>query len=318
MKQVVGWGALNMDRIIRVERILVDGEAAILEQLPPLPGGSAANTIAALARLGVKTGFLGAVGDDEGGGMLLDDFRSHGVDVSHIAVKNGWPTGAVLCLSDREGNRSLYVSPGANELLAVADVDLEYLAEAEVVHLSSLSGSPQLQQQKAAVAALSDRVKVSFAPGALYVRWGWTELAPILERCHFLFLNQDEITALTGQGLEAGARRCLEAGCQQVTVTLGAGIQVPGSSIPKGAYIATRDSQFFLDILPSPAGPVEATGAGDAFAAGFLFGYLNGRDLLSCGRLGMALAHLALSRPGARVGLPTLSQLNSYLDSLPS
>ena len=118
--EIVGLGALNIDHIYQVERILTDGEAVVNRSVSS-PGGSAANTIYGLAKLGVGAGFIGAIGDDAEGKMLLQDFQKVGVDISQIRVKQKAKTGSVLCLTDRLGRRSLYVIPGANNLLAIDD-----------------------------------------------------------------------------------------------------------------------------------------------------------------------------------------------------
>ena len=111
--EVVGLGALNIDHLYTVERILSDGEA-VVNETKSSPGGSAANTIYGLAKLGVNTGFTGVVGDDAEGKILLNDLQKVGVDISQIRIKPGAKTGSVLCLSDSLGKRSLYVIPGAN------------------------------------------------------------------------------------------------------------------------------------------------------------------------------------------------------------
>ena len=85
--EVVGLGALNIDHLYRVERILDDGEA-VVNEAKSFPGGSAANTIYGLAKLGVNTGYTGVVGDDEAGRIMLHDFYEAGVDVNQIRVKN--------------------------------------------------------------------------------------------------------------------------------------------------------------------------------------------------------------------------------------
>jgi ribokinase len=95
---VVGIGALNIDQIYRVERVLLDGEAPV-DEPSTVPGGSAANTIYGLAKLGMRTGFIGAVGDDETGEILIEDFKGVGVEVSQIKFKERAKTGSVLCLS---------------------------------------------------------------------------------------------------------------------------------------------------------------------------------------------------------------------------
>ena len=105
--EVVGLGALNVDHIYTVKHILTDGET-VVNQAISSPGGSAANTIYGLAKLGVNTGFIGAIGDDAGGKLLIKDFRKAVVDTSQIKIKTGVKTGSVLGLSDKLGHRSLY------------------------------------------------------------------------------------------------------------------------------------------------------------------------------------------------------------------
>ena len=92
--EVVGLGALNIDHMYRVEHILDDGEA-VVDEAKSFPGGSAANTIYGLAKLGVNTGYTGVVGGDAEGKILLQDFQKVGVDTSQIRVKLDAKTGSV-------------------------------------------------------------------------------------------------------------------------------------------------------------------------------------------------------------------------------
>ncbi len=285
--------------------ILVDGEAPVLEQALHA-GGSAANTIFGLAKLGIKTGFIGAVGDDNEGRILLHDFQRVSVDTSGIKVKKKAQTGSALCLSDGQGQRSLYVSPGANGLLRWQDVDLEYLNRAQIVHLSSFAQDAQFDVQRQVLSAISTTVKISFAPGALYTEKGWQVLAPLIARTYALFLNQDEMQKLTGKEVGKGAQRCLDEGCRIVIVTLGQGIE-RGKSVV--CYLSDGQQEHFIEAMQSKLPVVDTTGAGDAFAAGFLYGLLQGKELRECGLLGQAMAQFAISKMGARAGLPTPSQL---------
>ena len=104
--EVVGLGAMNIDHLCRVKSIPVDGET-VVEEIRSSPGGSAANTIYALAKLGIRTGFIGAVGDDEDGTALLADFNSVEVDTSMVRIHKNTRTGSALCISDHQGNRQV-------------------------------------------------------------------------------------------------------------------------------------------------------------------------------------------------------------------
>jgi ribokinase len=304
--QIVGLGALNIDHIYKVERILDDGEA-VASETESFPGGSAANTIYGLAKLGISTGFCGVVGDDDEGRTLLQDFQKVGVDTSRIKVKPKAKTGSVLCLSDKLGRRSLYVLPGANNLLTMDDLDLNYINQAGVLYLSSFADDRQFKVSLELIDKLDSSVKLSFAPGALYASKGLKALVPILRRTYLLFLNEDEIRQLTGEDVKAGAESCLEQGCHNVAVTLG-----KGGKLGKAAVGYIRDAENDYVIEPASRDTeteVETTGAGDAFAAGFLYGVVNNKGLEECGLLGDISARFSITKIGARQGLPTPNQL---------
>jgi ribokinase len=303
--EVVGLGALNIDHIYKVERLLEDGETTVLET-GSCPGGSAANTIYGLARFGVSTGFCGVVGDDDDGKILLRDFQTAGVDTSRIRIKRGAKSGSVLCLSDKRGRRSLYVLPGANNQLTMADLDLTYINRANMLHLSSFADNAQFKVVLELVGRLDASVKLSFAPGALYAVKRLKTLAPILNRTHLLFINQSEMRQLTGKDVISGAESCLKQGCQNVVVTLG-----KGSRIRKATAVGyIRDSENEYVIKPRDIGAgTDTTGAGDAFAAGFIYGVLKGKGLEDCGRLGEITAFFSTTKLGARVGFPSLKEL---------
>jgi len=305
--EVVGLGALNIDHIYKVERILDDGEA-VVNEAESSPGGSAANTIYGLARLGVSTGFSGVVGDDAEGKILLQDFQEVGVESSRIRVKHVAKTGSVLCLSDRLGRRSLYVLAGANNLLTIDDLDLTYINQARMLHLSSFADDRQFKVLLELIDRLDLSVKLSFAPGALYAIKGLKALAPILSRTYLLFIDQNEIGQLTGEDVIAGAESCLRQGCQNVVVTLGKGARLRGTTTV--CYIRDAENECIIEPTDQDTGAeVDTMGAGDAFAAGFLYGLVKGKKLRECGLLGDIVAQFCISKIGARQGLPTLNEL---------
>ena len=120
---VAGFGALNLDRLYRVKRIAKKGEHMPILDATDSPGGSAANTVAGLARLGARCGFIGAVGDDAEGKIMLDDFKRYEVDTNGITVLKDAKTGIIIGFVDSKGERTLYPYPGANSLLEREDID---------------------------------------------------------------------------------------------------------------------------------------------------------------------------------------------------
>ncbi len=310
--EIVGLGALNIDHLYKVDRILDDGEAVVNES-KSFPGGSAANTIYGLAKLGVNTGFAGVVGDDAEGKILVEDFQKVGVDTSQIRVKTGAKSGLVLCLSDRLGRRSLYVVPGANNRLTIDDIDLSYINQARIVHLSSFADDRQFKVLLELTDRLDLSTRLSFAPGALYTAKGLKALTPILSRSYVLFINQNEMRQLTSKDITAGAEICLKQGCHIVVVTLGRGtrLELASRTVTATCYIRNAEGEYVVEPDRRGIGAeVDTTGAGDAFATGFLYGLLKDKDLNQCGRLGDIVAQFSIAKMGARQGFSTLNQLS--------
>jgi ribokinase len=306
---IVGFGAMNIDHLYKVDEIVADGEQSV-NGFESLPGGSAANTIYGLAKLGVKAGFVGAIGIDDDGEELIKDFKNVAVDTSQIRIKQEVKTGSTICLSDRLGGRAIYVSPGANNLLGPEDIDLAYLNQAQMVHLSSFADDRQFNLQVSVTEKLPTSVTVSLAPGMLYVARDLKALVPLLERAHIVFMNREEIERLTGDGFKSGAREIVKSGCRIVVVTLGKGLD-KGKVGMVTAYIYDGKQEYEVESEEVTSKlPLESTGAGDAFAAGFIFGFLRGKKLEECGLLGDIMASFGIRAIGARKGLPTLAQLS--------
>jgi len=310
---VVGFGAMNIDHLCQVKELVVDGEQSVTDFVS-IPGGSAANTIYGLARLGLKAGFVGAVGADKSGKALIDDLKTAAVNTSHISVKKA-ETGATTCLSDRLGRRAIYVSPGANNLLDRKDIDIDYFNQTKLVHMSSFASDKQLKLQVDLAKKLKDSVRLSLAPGMIYVTKGLKALIPLLRKTFVVFMNREEIERLGGKDFIAGAEELVKIGCRIIVVTLGKGLDKSKSNVVT-AYI--RDGEKEFEVISKKAGrksSLETTGAGDAFATGYLFGLLKGKNIEECGRLGDTMAGFAIEKVGARKGLPTLPQLSQkYLE----
>jgi ribokinase len=311
---IVGFGAMNIDHVYRVDELVVDGEQ-LVGGIESLPGGSAANTVYGLAKLGLKAGFVGAVGTDDAGNELIKDLRAVSVDTSQIRIKKGERTGTTICLSDKLGGRGIYVSPGANSLLGPEDIDLSYLNRTRILHLSSFADDGQFKLQGDVTEKLPISVTVSLSPGMLYVARGLKALTPLLKRAHIAFLNRDEIERLTDKGFEEGAKELVKSRCRIVVVTLGKGVaKGKGMMVTAHIYDGKKEYEVKSEKISSKL-PLETTGAGDAFAAGFLFGFLKGKSLEECGLLGDIMSSFAIKEVGARKGLPSLAQLSQkYLE----
>lgn len=293
---VVCFGALNMDKLYRVNRIAREDEHSFITDFKESPGGSAANTAVGLARLGTKVGYIGKIANDNEGKLLLNDFKKENVNVEGISVAKKGISGIVFGFIDEEGNRALYVAPGVNDLLTFEEVNLEYARDTEFFHFTSFVGEKPFATQKKLLRTISD-AKLSFDPGELYARRGLETLKPLFEKCYVFSPNENELKLLTGKRYEEGSKILLKEGIKIVAVKLGR----------RGCYVTDgRESHL---IAPPDVERVDTTGAGDAFCAGFLYGLIKKRDLYECGKLGNFVATRCITKMGAREGLPTLSDL---------
>jgi len=293
---VIGFGALNVDKLFKVNMIAKREEEGFVTDFTISGGGSAANTIVGLARLELMTGFVGKVASDMEGKFLLDELRDEGVDVNGITVTNIGRSGKVMGYIDQQGDRALYVDPGVNNQLEYSDINMEYVSDTRFLHLSSFVAEKPFDAQKRLISQLSG-VKVCFDPGALYARKGFAELKPIIQRSHVVLPNELEIKMLTGQDYREGASDFIDFGAEIVAVKRG----------KHGCYITDGKESHLIEAYTVDA--VDTTGAGDAFNAGFIYGLAKGKDLFECGRLGNFVASRCVSKMGARTGLPRLADL---------
>lgn len=287
---VIGFGALNMDRLGRASQIAEEGEFVVTDETET-PGGSAANTVCTLGNLGLRTAYIGCVGDDRAGQVLLHNLHRHHVDTDCVKTKEG-SSGAVLGLVDATGNRVLYVFPGVNNQLDSSDVPNIHGA-VKYLHLSSFVGGNQLQLQTSLVKELNKKTKVSLAPGMLYAQLGLEKLAPLFAHTSIVFLNTEELALLVNQKGRVAVDKLLDLGVAMVAITKGR----------KGSYLITQNDSIFSPAFPAVV--VDTVGAGDAFAAGFLYGQIHKFAPDLCLTAGNLLASYSIQAAGARAGIPS-------------
>ncbi len=292
----VGFGALNLDLAYRVDDDLLDD---LLDELGLQPGdevwsddppdgllsrldrigqrlgrsggGSAANTMVALARAGYRVTYIGKVGIDSDAVFLLEDLKTERVDLS--GIRQGGRSGlCVTLVSSSTGDRVLFVFPGTNDTLQYLDVHLSIANQSRILHLTSFVGDTPFEAQKALVAKLDSEVLVSFDPGMIYARRGLSDLRPILERTYVMLPSQSEVEILTGLPWKEGCARLREEGPSVVACTLGA----------RGSFVTSDKGDFYMEALPLSA--QDTTGAGDVYAAGFLAGLLDGKPMWHCAK----------------------------------
>jgi ribokinase len=288
MESIVGFGALNLDLIYEVKDLrlisvregpLVPGEEAfgseedfrsILDQVGQFGtlksrngGGSAANTIVALARMGFSAKFIGKVGEDKEGDFILENMRP----VHTGSIRRGNKSGICLVVLGCRQDRFLFVRGNANNTLTIDEINLDAVSDSSWIHLTSFIGDPPFEAQKFLLSILSKSVRVSLDPGEIYAKRGLETIHPLIRRCHILFLTEKEVGLLTNEDLAAGIRRLKEIGPSILVCKKGS----------QGSHVFTREGDFEV-----PAAQVEVldnTGAGDVYNAGFLAGLLLKKSL---------------------------------------
>lgn len=250
-------------------------------------GGSAAN-VAMFAGARHPTRFVGCVGDDAVGGALAEDLASYGVDVR---VQRRGTTGTVVVLVDAGGERTMLPHQGASALLD--DVDPHWYDDLAHLHLTtySLVAQPVGSAALTAIRLLRDRaatVSVDASSTGLLRRYGRSRFLEMLAevRPRFLFANRSEAAFLDLDEAHAQTVVVIKDGEHPTTVL------APGEPPLQVEVLRVDDVR-------------DLTGAGDAFAAGFLTAYLRDADLRACAESGHALAARVLRTPGATLDPPS-------------
>jgi ribokinase len=292
---VIGFGALNFDRLYLVDEIPSAGDEIVIRDIDEAPGGSAANTIIGLSRLGLRTGFIGTISFDTEGNLIHKDFEDHKVDTQGISITSAGKTGSVIGYVDTGGQRALGVYPGVNSNLRIGRINVEYAKKARWIHMSSFVDNEQTQEQTELIETLRKEdaeMGFSLSPGMIYARKKLEKLGPLVSSSSILFLTEKEIETMTGLGYKDACKALIDEGVKIVAVTRDS----------NGCYIANGQEEIL-----SPAYEVhdviDTTGAGDAFAAGFLYGHLKGKPLKRCAEYGNWLASRCITKLGARRGL---------------
>ncbi|MGO9386997.1 MAG: carbohydrate kinase family protein [Methanobacterium sp.] len=299
---VVGFGALNIDKLYQVNKIAKEDEEAYIKDYTQSCGGSAANTVVGLSRLGLKTGYIGKVANDPEGTLILDNLKNEDVNTNGITIEEG-RTGNVMGYVDLNGQRALYVDPGVNDLIKLEEIKIEYLKDIKILHLTSFVGD-SIKAQEELLEELPPSVKVSFDPGRIYAEKGLGYIKNILERTNILLVNEEELKILTNNYvniLEDQIKNLTEFEIDLIIVKRGV----------KGCYVTNGIKSHSVEAFQVKC--VDTTGAGDAFNAGFIYGLLEGKNIYDSCIIGNYVAACCVEEIGSIKGLPNSSNINDIL-----
>ncbi|GEO81889.1 adenosine kinase [Pararhodospirillum oryzae] len=266
-------------------------------------GGSAANTMAGLASLGARAAYIGKVRDDALGGIFRHDINAIGVHYKTTPLADGPATARCLILVTSDAERTMNTFLGACTCLGPDDIDESVIRDAAITYVEGYQWD--MPAAKAAIRVAADHTRAAGRRFALSLSDSFcverhkAEFVGLVDRhVDILFANEAEALALTDQDTLDKATTALQGRCALVALTRGV----------KGCRVVTPDA-----VIDVPAHPVttlaDTTGAGDLFAAGFLWGLCRGYAPADCARVGAVTAAEVVSHVGARPAVDSLAAL---------
>jgi fructokinase len=324
MVDVVTLGELLIDFVSTVS----DVSLRVAPAFEKASGGAPANVAVGLARLGVSSGFIGKVGNDDFGQFLAQTLQDNGVDISALQFSDEARTMLAFVSLQADGERDFmfYRHPSADMLLRPEEIDLDYIGGAKVLHFGSISliSEPSRSATLAAVQGAAERgLLISYDPNLRLQLWPSADAARagMLEGWRFanvVKVSREELVFLSGQdGLEAAAGPLWHERLRLLVVTEGRA----------GCKYVTREMQGYVPGFGVET--VDTTGAGDGFVAGMLTGLLeaglverlaglsaeNVDELTAALRFANGVGALTTTQRGAIPALPTRNQVLALLET---
>lgn len=281
-------------------------------------GGSPANIAVGLSRLGKKCGFFARVSDDRFGEFAVNFFEKEGIDTSHIRkCVNGESLGLTFTeiLNHDKSSILMYRNGIADLSLSVEDIDEDYLKQAKAILISgtALAASPSREAALKAVAlAKKNKVKIIFDID--YRAYNWKNMDDIalyysiVARDSDIILGSREEYDLTEKFLgldgtdESSSRYWSKNHASVAVIKHG----------KQGSTAYTKDGNSY-SIRPFPINALKGFGGGDGYASGFLYGILNGYEMLDCLELGSASASMLVASHGCSPDMPTAEELQAFI-----
>lgn len=277
--EVAALGTCNIDFVMKVPRFSEADDEVDVKELKISLGGSASNFAVGLSRIGVDVGIMARVGYDEYGEFAIRKLEEESVKTDRL-LKISESTGMAFIAVDGRGERSIYTSMGANARFKLENEDVKYIEGSKLLHITGM-------YKEVVEEATKHACLISLNPGTVLSSYGIDDLEGIIRKAHVLFLNKKEAALLTGKDFHGGAKDLVDMGVPLVVVTCGR----------RGACLYTPDEIIYSST--SKTETLDTTGAGDAFAAGFISGYIKDEELDKCLQIANQLACDCIGKLGA-------------------
>jgi ribokinase len=301
---VIVIGSANQDYIVQLEHAPALGETVLAKSLRKQPGGKGANQAVAASRVGAEVVFVGCVGDDDDGALVLRQLRSEGVDTSEVEVVGSQPTGLALVYVFEDGENSIAVIPGANGAVPASRAArvIRRLAGPNTVVVTQGEVSHEVIEAAISTArSTGARPILNLAPYSVVER-------DVLALCDPLVVNENEASALLGTRVDdLGSAKLAAASLARLTRSV---VITIGSA---GAVWAEGDA---LGHVPVPVvdAVVDSTGAGDAFVGALSTLLSEGATLPRAVEVGVRAGSFAVTRLGAQSSYPMREDIGFSVD----
>ena len=305
---VLAIGELCVDLIFTgLKTLPVIGHEILCENSSLVLGSSTAICASGLAKLGLRTSFVGKLGKDIFGKTTLEKLQANKIDTSNILIDESIKTGITVSLS-MGTDRALVTFMGSSiDALSVEELDMEVIKSAKHIHVGSFFLQSKLRQKLPQLFKFARDHDITVSLDA-----GWDEtndwnynLLEVLPYTNIFFPNENEATAITGlkNPIDA-ALKLSKTGCEIVVVKCGAQGAI---ACQKGVL---HQAPAYEELLP-----IDTTGAGDSFNAGFIFAYLKGEQISQCLKYGNASGSISVTRVGGASSCATLEEIEELIQS---
>ncbi len=301
-------GILVADIVAKpIEEMPGKGKLQLVDTMELHTGGCASNAGYDLNKLGVSTGLMGKVGMDGFGDFFIRYMEDSGLDTRGIKCTSSVNTSATMVMVSADGERTFFHYLGANGELSYDDIDFDIVREAKILHIAGAFLMPKFDGESTArvLKQARDLGIITSLDTAWDSKGNWMSLLePCLHHLDIFMPSIEEARMVTGKEEPPEiADFLLSYGIGTVALKMG----------EQGSYIRTRDWDIYVPIFEVET--VDATGAGDAFAAGFLAGVSKGWDHKEAAKLASAVGACCVTAMGATAGVKNWQETLSFMDS---
>jgi len=283
------------------------GSKVLITNVQFITGGGGTNTAVCFSRMGLKTAYLGSIGDDENGDKIKNELKKEKVRFIGMTAKNKLTNFSML-LDSLEDDRTILACKSASKSLDWKKLDKKKI-RAKWMYFSSLTENAFKAGEKIAAYAKRKKIKIAFNPSSYQAKLGAKKLNNLIKHVTFLVMNREEAGLLLDLRRNTDVKKLLKGllkiGPSIVMITEG----------KKGCYCTDGEKLYFLPGTKKK--PIETTGAGDCFASTFVAGLAKGKDIPTAMRMALANAGSVIMHHGAKKGILKQGTLLKKMKRMP-